>query len=273
MNGVRQLRATAKQMRNWLSMTLFSRRILTDAVARNQIAVLSEFENGLMCPDKWNDVEPIRTPFDPADLSDPLKKLTVPHGEFFYKKGRPAYLSGEIWNLTHPPTARFPGRLFSNYWTGRFEGKWSDRVGVDKVEGFVSEIFRASGSDFALLTPESDLKAKNTRGQVVSYQGLDLGCGIPGLYWINFFSKALAEWLGVCGFPKELATPKHLAGGGISLRFCERPEQCNDIETIQKQRAAINWLGPERFFDIFSPNRKLETPDWSQLPTVGDIVR
>jgi hypothetical protein len=221
----------------------------------------------MMCPDKWGEVEPIRTPFDPADLSAPVKGLAVPFGEFFYRKGRPTYLDGAIWNLTRPPTARFPGPLFSNYWTAWFDGKWAVRVGIEKIEDFVSEMLRITGSDFALLTPETDLKAKNTRGAVASYQGLGLDSGIPGLYWINFFSEGFAKWLGVRGLPKELASSKELAGGGVSLKFCERPEQCRDIETLQRQRTAIEWLGPEKFFDIRSPGRELDIPDWNQIPT------
>lgn len=254
-------------MKNTLRMVLFSRRLLTDAVARQQIAALSDFHGGLMRPDKWSVVEPIRTPFNPSDLNAPIQGLVKPHGEFFYRKGSPVYLSGEIWNLTRPTTARFPGPLFSNYWTGRFDGKWAERVGLQKVQDFVSEMFRVSGSDFGLLTTEIDQKAKNSVASSFSYQGLNLDSGIPGLYWMNLFSDGFAEWLGVRGFPKELAMSAELAGGGVSLKFCELPEQCRDIETLQRQRTTIEWLGPEKFFDIRHPDRKLDAPDWNQLPT------
>jgi len=219
-----------------------------------------------MRPDKWGEVEPIRTPFDPIDISEPVRLLAKPNGEFFYRKGRPAHVEGEMWNLTRAPTARFPGPLFSNYWTGRLDGKWAGRVGIEKCVDFVSEMFRVTDSDFALLTPEVDLKAKNIRYPVLSYQGLHLDSGIPGLYWINFFSDPLASWLGVYGFPKELATSKELAGGGVLLKFNESPDNCRDIDVLQKQRAAIEWLGAEKFFDIRFPDRKLETPDWDQIP-------
>ena len=98
------------------------------------------------------------------------------------------------------------------------------------------------------------MKAKNTREPVSSYQGLTLDSGVPGLYWINLFGEGLAKWLGIHGFPKELAASKELAGGGISLEFCESPGEC-DIEVIQRQRTAIEWLGSEKFFDIRFPSR------------------
>jgi hypothetical protein len=168
-------------MKNELEMTLSSRRILTEPVAREQITALSDFGGGLMRPDKCGKFEPIRTSFDPADISEQIQWLAEAHGTFFYRKGRPAHVAGEMWNRTHPPTARFPSPLYSNYWTGRFDGKWAVRVGIERVEDFLSEMFRVTGSDFGLLTTEVDRKAKNTGATSYSYQGFDLASGVPGL--------------------------------------------------------------------------------------------
>lgn len=260
-------------MTNTLEMTLFSRRLLTDVLAKEQIAAISDFGGGLMRPDKWSVVEPIRTPFNPSDLSAAIRGLVKPQGAFLYQKGGPVYLSGEIWNLTRPTTARFPGPLFINYWTGRFDCKWAERVGIERVRDFVSEMFRITGSDFALLTTEIDLKAKHQSATMYSLQGLNLDSGVPGLYWINLFSDELAGWLGISTIPKEVATLNRLAGGGWLLKFCESPDQCRDIDTLQKQRAAIEWLGAEKFFDIRLPDRKLEAPHWNSASfSVGPIT-
>jgi hypothetical protein len=253
-------------MKDELDMKLFSRRTLTESVAKEQITALSNFGGGLMRPDKCSEFEPIRTKFDPADISQPVRWLAKTGGEFFYRKGRPAYLAGEMWNLTRPPTARFPSPLFNNYWTGQFDGKWANRVGIEKVEDFVSEMFRVTSSDFGCLTSEVDLKAKNTNATSLSYKGMDPLTGIPGLYWINFFSDELTRWLGLSDFPQELAALKRLARGGVAIKFCESPEHCRDLEIIQKQRTAIEWLGAEKFFDIRFPDRKAVTPDWAHLP-------
>jgi hypothetical protein len=56
---------------------------------------------------------------------------------------------------------------------------------MQKVEDFLSEMFRITGSDFALLTPAVDRKAKNQGPMSHSYQGIDFALGVPGLYWIN----------------------------------------------------------------------------------------
>ena len=171
-----------------------------------------------------------------------------------------------MWNLTRPSTARFPSPLFNNYWTGEFDGKWANRIGIEKVEDFVSEMFRVTGSDFGFLTSETDLNAKNQPAPRCSYKGLDPATGVPGLYWINFCSDGYAEWLGLSNFPERLAALQRLAGGGVSLKFCESPDQCRSLEVLQKQRTTVEWLGPDKFFDIRFPDRKAETPDWYHLP-------
>src|SRR5258708_29563501 len=147
-------------MKNELAFRLFSRRSLTDSVARDQITALSDFAGGLMRPDKCGEVEPIRTPFDPADTREPIRWLAKPHGEFFYRKGRPAHVTGEMWNLTHSPTARFPSPLFTSKWTGNFDGKWAVRVGIEKIEDFVSQMFCLTCSDFGFLTSEVDMRSE-----------------------------------------------------------------------------------------------------------------
>ena len=246
-------------------MKLFSRRYLTEFVAKKQITALSDFEDGLMRPDKCSEFEPIRTPFDPGDISKPVQWLAKPHGEFFYRKGRPTHVSGQMWNHTRPPTARFPSPLFTNYWAGQFDGNWANRVGIEKIEGFVMEMFRVTGSDFGFLTDEVDLNAKNQPAPRCSFKGLDPAFGVPGLYWINFFSDEYANWLGLTELPRELVTLRKLVGAGVSLKFCECPEDCRSLEVLQKQRAVVEWLGPQRFFDIRSPDRKLDVPDWNRI--------
>jgi creatinine amidohydrolase/Fe(II)-dependent formamide hydrolase-like protein len=93
-------------MKNELEMALSSRRSLAESVAREQITALTEFAYGLMRPDRASEFEPIKTPFDPADIRSPVQWLAKPHGEFLYRKGRPIHLSGEMWNRSLPPASR-----------------------------------------------------------------------------------------------------------------------------------------------------------------------
>jgi hypothetical protein len=171
-----------------------------------------------------------------------------------------------MWNLTHSPDARFPSPLFTNYWTGEFDGNWARQVGLEKIEEFVAEMFRVMQADFALLTSETDLNAKNRPQHSFSYKGMDLATGVPGLYWINLFSSGYAEWLGLAQLDKELVRSESLPERAVLLKFCASPEKCRDLEVLQKQRAVIEWLGSEKFFDIRFPDRKAVTPDWDHLP-------
>jgi hypothetical protein len=127
-------------------------------------------------------------------------------------------------------------------------------------------MFRVTGSDFGFLTSELDENAKNQPAPNCSYKGLDPATGVPGLYWINLFSDEYANWLGLHELPRELALLEKLVGGGVSLKFCKSAEDCRSLEVLQKQRTAIEWLGPQRFFDIRFPDRKLEVPNWGQSP-------
>jgi hypothetical protein len=253
-------------MKKELAMRLFSRRSLTEAAAREQITALSDFAGGLMRPDRCSEFEPIRTPFDPNDITAPVRWLTKPHGDFFYRKGRPVHLCGEMWNLTHSPHARFPSPVFNNYWTAQFDGNWAHRAGIEKVEGFLIEMFRVTHSDFGFLTTEIDLKAKNRLANSYSYAGMDLVTGVPGLYWINLVSAEYAQWLGLAQLSKELAPLKRLPDGAVLLKFCASSEHCRDLDVLQKQRSVIEWLGREKFFDIRFPDHKAVTPDWDHLP-------
>ncbi len=129
-----------------------------------------------------------------------------------------------MWNRTLPNLA-LSVPIFQKQLEGRFDGKWAVRVGIQKVEEFVSEMFQVTRSDFGLLTTEIDRMAKNTDAMSQSYQGQDLARGIPGLYWINLFSDGLADWLELSTIPMEVATLKRLVGGGWLLKFCESPDQ------------------------------------------------
>jgi hypothetical protein len=72
-------------MKNELEMTLSSRRPLTASFAREQITALDDFGGGLLRPEA-SEFEPIRTPFNPADLGGPVQWLAKPQGEFLYQK-------------------------------------------------------------------------------------------------------------------------------------------------------------------------------------------
>ena len=263
-----------------MAIRLFSRQELVEGVAERQIAVLSNGGGGLMRPDKCGRSEPIRTPFDPSRIDEAATWLSAPAGRFMYRKGRPANVTGVMWNRSNPElwerdtrgkpirrmSPKFPPPLFINHWTADFDSKWAFSIGLEKVVDLAIEMFDASGSDFGLLTTLADLNAKNIdQGETatsISYRGLDPALGVPGLYWINLFSVEFAGWLGLSRPLEDLVSRKTLADGGVMLRFGESPKGFRDPENLERQRLLIERLGPEKFFDIRFPDRKLDAPNW-----------
>jgi|SRR6185312_1111583 len=256
-------------MKNELAMSLISRQPLTEELARKQITALCEFDEGLVRPDKWDQYEPIKTPFNAGEINEPVRLLAEPQGRFFYRSGRPIVVDGGMWNLALPLDCRFPSPRFTNYWTGGIDGKWAAKGRLDRIEVFVSEMFQLTGADFGLLTPRSDIQAKNSTPMRPSYKGLTFESGVPGLYWINFFSDELADWLDLANFPERLGTLKRLPRGGYSITFCENPGDAVTGDVLQRQRVAIDWIGADKFFDIRSPDRIVNLPDWASV-SAGD---
>lgn len=265
-------------MKTEIAMRLFSTRIITPEVASEQINALSDFEHGLFRPEKFGEVEPLRKVFDPTNLAEAVQSLGKPHGTFIYKQGRPARILGIIWNLYSASrmlddhsggfVPSHPHPLFCSHWTFDFDGKWVNRVGLDKVVRFSEAMFDLSGADFGFLTSLDDLTAKNyVKG--VERQGLDPALGVPGLYWLNLFSARYGEWLGLDRLPTEIGHKHRGANEGLVLQFGASPDMCRDLNVLETEHQAIEFLGEHRFFDIRRPNRKLDAPDWTALSNLS----
>lgn len=122
-----------------------------------------------MRPDKCSEVDPVRTPFDPADISKPIEWLAQPFGEFFYQKGRPIHVSGQMWNLTHGPGARFPSPLFASkrqFGDGSFGGMATMSVDQPQVIDIVSK----DGEGSTILTISDHLNWENTKEHLIVLQ-------------------------------------------------------------------------------------------------------
>ena len=168
-----------------------------------------------------------------------------------YKKGRPAYISGwirnempgEVWVSEGPgkPSRLISRRaqpVFVNTWTSYFDGRWSKKLGMEKLRKFAVEMFLASGSEFGFLATSSDLDAKNylitdqglTRS--MTYEGLDQEHGIPGLYWITIFGPLLVSWLRAEALGPGAGFVQQLDRGGVLLQFGEIPDDCRSPEVL-----------------------------------------
>jgi hypothetical protein len=265
--------------KRFLKMELYSQRELNPDTATRQIRVLSDFENGLLRPAKCDTGEPIREPFNPSDLREPVRWLSQPSAHFKFKQSKPFQIEGFIHNRKYgqmwtrekkggpriPIIPKFPEPRFVAHWVVWFGYKIVERKGIDILKQFLIEAFSVSGSEYGYLTLEDDQKAKNylvakkdgiTTSQFV---GTDPEFGIPGLYCINIFGPIYSEWLGLASKAVPAAI-EVVQGNSTLIQYCISPEDCRSTEVADRQKSSIEILGEERFFDIAHPDRKLTRP-------------
>jgi hypothetical protein len=271
----------AQSMRNEIAVRLFSRKVLSAESSEEQIAALSHFDNGVFCPEVYGRHEPLRMPFDPDDVHEPVLGLSGPQGAFLCKKGRPLQVRGAIWNRYYPPRLlrddsgsyipSQPAPTFCTHWTFEFDLKWARKIGVKTVCTFAEQMFSVSGSDFGIVTSLEDLEAKNYLHKVTRC-GLDPADGVPGLYWISMFSAEYARWLRVDQIPLDIANIRRFAADSAVVQFGPDVEGSRDPKTLSLQQKAIGILGRRRFFDVEAPDRKLEVPKWARLTSATQVV-
>jgi hypothetical protein len=266
-------------MKDPLVLRLYSDRRLTSDVARQQINALSEFENGALRPDKCDTHEPVRVPFNAADIDEPVRWLSQAGAAFMFRKGKPVRISGEISNESRrdlwttdeagnrvPWPVRTPEPLFTCRWKIYFDRSWSNKVGLATLKAFGIEMFQMSNSEYGFLTSDEDCLGKNylvTReGLTVSreYVGLDPEIGVPGLYWLNMFGPRMAAWLGAGKLAVAEGTVERIAPDGVLLQFGESPDASRSPDVVARQQATIAILGEQKFFDINQPTRPLQSP-------------
>jgi hypothetical protein len=266
-------------MKDPLVLRLYSLKRLTGDVAQQQISALSEFKNGMARPDRCDTHEPVREPFNPDDINEPVRWLSQAGAAFMFRKGKPPRISGEITNALLrelwttddagnriPWPTRIPEPMFTCRWKIYFDRFWAKKTGLGALKMFAIEMFKMSESEYGFLTTEEDCKAKNylviRNGLTVfrEYIGLDPEKGIPGLYWINLFGPRMAQWLGVGQLAVGDGTVERIATGAVLLQFGESPDASRGLEMAARQQAAIKILGEQKFFHIGQPGRAVQRP-------------
>jgi hypothetical protein len=202
-----------------------------------------------------------------------------------YKKGKPTHIMGWIKNEMPGDVWVSEGRgkpsrlaspraqpLFVNHWTSYFDGRWSKKIGIDRIRDFTVKMFQASEADFGFLTTSSDFDAKHyvvteqEGTKSIGYEGLDLEHGIPGLYWVTIFGPQLASWLGTEALASGPGLAEQFSHGAILLQFGKTQDGCRSPDVLDEQRQVIERLGALRFFNIRSLDRRLDAPKWERMP-------
>ena len=267
-------------------MRLSSLFALTPESAREQIRVLSEFQDGIFRPDMCDVYEPIREVFNPQEIDEPVRWLSRPGGWFQFKKRKPIRVEGFIRNHRFQQTWISESRgaplvevapkisepKFLTSWSVRIDRKAVEKCGVGVLKRFLCEMFVASKSEYGYMTTETDYKSKHfsavrtespvTNGEYIvteRYIGCDPADGVPGLYWINIFGAQYSKWiqLGMHSIP---ATVEKVGEGVTLVQYGLSPDECESVEVRERQRTTISVLGQSKFFNIESPNREVESP-------------
>ena len=273
-----------------LVMELYSRQALTKSFAEDQIRALIEFDGGIFTPERCDVYEPLRERFDPQQLDKPVQWLTIPGGEFKFRRYRPFRIQGYIQNaglatmwihdnkdnsvVQFEPKAGDP--VFCTRWVSWLDLAVAQKKGSSFVKAFFRHIYKASESDYGFLTTEEDHKKKNflviqvNDGTRERFVGDNPEKGLPGLYWLNMFGPIYTNWFGIDKVNKlagQLEEIETLSDGSVLVQFGESAASCESDEIISRQRNAIQILGEQGFFDISRPDRMLETPPaLSRLP-------
>lgn len=159
-----------------------------------------------------------------------------------------------------------------SFWIDARKPKLTVRENQDRIIQLFTRWIDVLQPDFARGCMQAEWAAKNTIDNYLDSDGFitspkvfnsDINEGLPGLYWLTYFGRDLTEWF----TQAKLATAPwpHIteSAGGYFLR---RSDDLNSwqLEASLDERL-IEHLGPNRFFDIRDPMRKIEALEF-RLP-------
>ncbi len=257
---------------SYLELQIHSKNKLEPTSAKKLLQFISNYENGLMKPEKYDYKEPAKLEFNPNDLSTLIKWMSNESCWIFLKSIKKVRYHGYIKDY------RGSNNLIDGNLTPRsvltevifwIDSNIIKKKSVDFIKNFFKELFLILDSEFGFLTLKQDYDNKNhlvekldDNGTRETYLGQKLEIeGIAGLYWINIFGKNYVDWFGKGKFDKIRCWKKEeLNNGSILLQFCERPEECLSDTVLEQQKNVKKTLGEDTFFDLKQPNRKVKIP-------------
>jgi hypothetical protein len=93
--------------------------------------------------------------------------------------------------------------------------------------------------------------------------GRDFGRSLPGVFWLNYFGRALTDMVGQ---DRLRSAPKSSSlGGGFVISVGDDPRRWDDPATAAFEQAVRDHLGTELFFSKAHPDRAgVVLPSWRQ---------
>jgi hypothetical protein len=246
---------TMRSRRDWRG-ELMARSFLDAVLAAGDFLV----------PEKYDDHEPERREFNPADLSGPAALWTSSIGRLYLKRGKPhaAWLNVKIW----PPAAGKFNEILAGFDERYFR---SDAYIADFLNAF-RILQKWGGFDHAYAVHEDDWNEKNyfglpttlTGGRMASSGGLWLEEHLPGIYWLNLFGPVYASFFGET---RLAATPAHLverlSDGSYLVETASSPMEYASPEARARAEGIVNHLGRQAFFDKSNPRKPAFAPTFT----------
>lgn len=242
---------------------MYSRILLNYRIGRELMLFLSTYEDGFLTPEKCDVYEPIRHKFNPHDFSEVLTWFNrLNNMGITFKRSKPIRYELSVEDYSKTP------RNIKSELNYSLDLKVTKLKSEEFVIDFFKKLFAILKADFGFLTLSKDYDLKNhlvveEEGYIKeSYVGQTLEKeGLPGLYWVNIFSKSYVEWFGKSKFDKLKCWRKEeLPDGSILVQFCEKPEDSLSESTLKSQEIVKKILGNDVFFDIHKLNKHIKIP-------------
>ncbi|MGE3270259.1 MAG: hypothetical protein AB7P40_16015 [Chloroflexota bacterium] len=115
---------------------------------------------------------------------------------------------------------------------------------------------------YANMWDEYDAKNMYREHGHVHAIGVDRSAALCGLYWLNYFGRPYRDLI---GRDRLMTAPAHELreiGDGVLIGLAEDPRAWNTPEYRQCERAVIDHLGQQYFFDRNDPERETIAPDF-----------
>jgi hypothetical protein len=261
------------------SAVLMNMKSVSDWSTREKVLKLIDVLNshpGVWLPTKYDLQEPVRLGFNSENQEDFIN-VWLSDAVWPILKRRDPYtlsLSTQWWYQEHHQFNELDASIDPRY--------FKRQEMIDEVLQGARDLYIWGQVLHGYITHEHDWDNKNyfdtlteiASGRMVSTGGLSLEEGLPGIYWANFFGPTYTQFFGRTTF---LTAPAYhveeLPDGGFLLLTASSPLHYMKEEVRVREKALIEHLGRDAFFEKANPMKKCRVPKLEfQQPSYGRAI-
>jgi hypothetical protein len=202
-----------------------------------------------LVPDHYGPNEPARTSFDPKDLTTPAELLSDKSLSLTLKRSKPRWQAYLNWQRNrHRPW----------FWTLSFGDAWTKGGKPHETAVFAAKLCSGANAVFAAGALFGDwfdkhdvLDSKTRELRRRTGAGFEVGAGLPGIYWFNFFGPQILaqfgrDWLARSDRLILLQEDDH----GMAFLTYDQPDAETSEWRRQQETSLLETLGGEYFFNL-----------------------